>query len=141
RLTVLCVVPHNAAAARKLPVSSYALMMSNSSLAVFNRGNPSGLLLIGWGRNPDLRPEGPLDQLSPCEVGTFAGHSRRLCHGQGHCGLQAGDLPLGAAMEPVHWGRDDSIRRPASTSPCGWPQWSPSTGDGTTSGELARLFG
>jgi outer membrane receptor protein involved in Fe transport len=38
RLTVLCVVPHNAAVARREPVSSYALMMSNSCLAVFNRG-------------------------------------------------------------------------------------------------------
>jgi RHS repeat-associated core domain len=32
---------------RKTPVSSYALMMSNSSLAVFNRGSPSGGGLAG----------------------------------------------------------------------------------------------
>mgnify|MGYP006976742826 CR=1 FL=1 len=43
-----------------------------------------------------------------------------------------------AAMEPVHGGRDDrpSTPRPNTTA---WPQWSPSTEDGTT-GATATMW-
>ena len=39
-----------------------------------------------------------------------------------------------AAMEPVRWGRDDGSSMPRSPAMISWPQWSPSAGDGTTSG-------
>ena len=42
----------------------------------------------------------------------------------------------GAAMEPVHWGRDDARILGRTIEVITLPQWSPSTGDGTTrSGE------
>jgi hypothetical protein len=59
-------------------------MMSNSSLAVFNRGNPSGLADRIGSQPRSQAPKDPHDQPAPCEVGTFTGHNRRLCRGHGH---------------------------------------------------------